>query len=122
MQDDTRNLTVAREHLKSTYEEVMRAQGWADRDTSLAALNRAVDHLNLVVRRLEQQRNRIDRADAVRAVEKAFAGAQTALQGVHSARNSPETMYGPVLEQVRLQVNTALEGVEEACRLAEVGE
>jgi hypothetical protein len=120
MQDDKRNLSVARGHLKSAYEEVMRAQGWTERDISGAALDRALDQLNLVVRRLEQQRVRLGRGEVARAVEGAFAGVTLALQGVHDVRNNSSMEHGPLLEQVRTRLAAAIEAVDEACRLADV--
>jgi hypothetical protein len=117
MQDDGRNLTVAREHLNAALEEILRAQGQAEQSMAEASVGRALDQLNLVVRRLEQQRTLAGRGDQGRAVERAFAGATTAWQRTHDTRNAGAVTQGSFLEQIRLALGEAIDAVDEAVRL-----
>ena len=116
MQRDTRNITVAQEHLRASYEEITLAQGSPERSIVLAAIDRARSHLDLVSRRLEQERAMAGRSDVGQSVEQAYSASRLAWQGVHDMLNSPDTL-GPQLDAVRqnlLQAQAALERAGEA--------
>ena len=55
MQHDTRRLTVAHDHLETAYEEVTRAIGLTERSMSEQAARRALDQLDLVLRKLQDE-------------------------------------------------------------------
>ncbi len=114
MQDDKRNATVAREHLGSALEELMVAQGNPEVSAAQAAVARAVDHLNLVVRRLETERAKTGRDAHGQAVERAYEAARQALQSCHGARNNWDGA-AHMLEPARQQLVVAQQSLDAAC-------
>ena len=115
MQKDKRNLTVAREHLRSAYEEITLAQGNPERSIAEAATRRALDHLNLVVRRLEHERSMVERNEIGRSVERGYAAAQRAWQGAHDALNDWPRNAALMLDPMRNALIEALEAIEGVC-------
>lgn len=118
MQKDTRNLTVAREHLRAAYDEVTTAQGQSERSIVEAAVRRAITHLDLVSRRLEQEREILGRGATANAVERAFAATRLAWQGLHDLLNDWPDSVARALDPVRVRLLEAAEALEEACRVA----
>jgi hypothetical protein len=114
MQNDTRRLTVARDHLRAAYEEVTRAQGQAERSMAEAAAGRALSHLDLVWKRLEHERQVSPRKGSEQAVERAYTASRSAWQGVHNVLNRWPASPAAALDPVREQVIAALEAVDEA--------
>src|SRR5688572_3701050 len=115
MHKDKRNLTVAREHLRSAYEEITLAQGNPERSIAEAAGRRALDHLNLIVRRLEHERSMVGRDEMARAVERAYAAAQRAWQGSHDALNDWPRNASLMLDPIRNHLIEALEAIDGVC-------
>jgi hypothetical protein len=114
MQKDKRNLTVAQEHLRSAYEEVTQAQGQAERSMAEAAVGRALSHLDLVSRRLEQERAQVGRNETARAVERAFAASRLAWQGVHNTLNDWPRSVPQALDPVQQNLLEAINAVDAA--------
>ena len=115
MQRDTRNLTVAREHLNNAHEEITRAQGQTERSMAEQGVRRALDHLNLVTQRLETERSHLGGTNLAPDIESAFVAARHAWQGTHNLLNDWAATGGPVLEQVRRHLRESLDALERAC-------
>jgi hypothetical protein len=114
MQTDTRNLTVSLDHLRSAYEEITTAMGQAERSISTAAAQRAVDHLGLVVRHLEGERQRDPRSETGRLVERGYAAARLAWQGTYDFLNAQPRNAAMGLDTVREDLLQALQLMEQA--------
>jgi hypothetical protein len=112
MQKDTRHLTVAREHLQSAYEEITLAQGNPERSIAEAAVARALSHLDLVTRRLEQERSMAGRGELGQEVEQAFAASRQAWQRAHDVAN--DWSRSALLEEIRQGLTGAIEAVDRA--------
>lgn len=115
MQQDTRRLTVAYDHLRSAHEEVTLAMGQSERSIAEAAVGRALNHLELVWRRLEHQRGREPRNAAGIEVERAFNASRMAWQGVHDVLNTWPRRHAQMLDQVRTDILEALDAVGRIC-------
>ena len=115
MQQDTRRLTVAYEHLRSTYDEVTLAIGQAEQSMAEAAIVRALSHLDLVWRRLEHQRQLETRSAAGVEVERAYNASRLAWQGAHDLLNDWLRHHGTKLEQLREDVLEAMDAVGRIC-------
>jgi hypothetical protein len=117
MQSDTRRITVSREHIEAACEELARAQGSPERSMAEAAVRRALDHLNLVSRRLEEERAVAGRMKHGPAVGEAFRFTQQAWHGVSAIMQdwSAHTRLG----EIRADLTRALEALDEACVVSE---
>jgi hypothetical protein len=115
MQQDKRNLTVALEHLRAAYDEITLAQGNPERSIAEAAARRALDHLNLIVRRLEHGRSTLGRDAEGQAVERSYAAAQLAWQAVHDALNDWPRNAALVLDPLRNHLIEAIETLGTVC-------
>ncbi|MFN3649654.1 MAG: hypothetical protein ACK47B_08730 [Armatimonadota bacterium] len=115
MQDDTRRLTVAREHLQQAYEEVTLAISNTEESIAQAAMGRALNHLDMVWRRLEHQRQRVSREPLLSTVERAFVASREAWQGTHDALNDWDTARRGNLDRVRNAILQATSAVDDAC-------
>lgn len=115
MQQDTRRLTVAYEHLRTAYDEVTLALGQSERSISEAAIGRALNHLDLVWRRLERERERETRSATGVEVERAYNAARMAWQGAHDVLNAWPRQPAGMLDQVRSDVLEALDAVGRIC-------
>ena len=111
MQKDTRRVTVSGEHLQAAYDEITLAMGQAEQSIAVAAVQRAIDHLNLVIRRLEEERARSDRGLAGTEVERAYTAARAAWQGAHDAVNHWPERHSPALDPVRNELIDALDSI-----------
>jgi hypothetical protein len=112
MQKDTRRLTVAQEHLKSAYDEITLAQGQAERSAAEAALGRALNHLDLVWRRLEHERAQVDGRELAAAVERGYAASRLTWQGVHDILNDWPRSHSQALDAVRMNLLEAMEALD----------
>ena len=120
MQNDTRNLAVARDHLTSALDSLRRARAQNDRAVLEGAARRALDDLHLAWRRLEEERARSERKDTKEQAEVAFGAAQTAWQHAQdliAGRQVPEGLEG-----IGREIMTALSAIETACDGAESGD
>src|SRR4051812_49169072 len=108
MQNDTRYLTVARDHLTSALEALRLARGQNERSLLGAAARRALDPLHLAWRRLEEERARVKRKDIAEQVELAFRASQAAWQQVQDLLNGKEGPQGPTLDGIGREILAAL--------------
>ena len=115
MQHDTRRLTVAHDHLERAYEEVTRAVGLTERSMSEQAARRALDQLDLVLRKLQDEAVRGNRGSAVEAVDRTLYHARHAWQSIHDALNDWEYAARRSLDAAR---NSLVAGLE-TLRVAE---
>ncbi len=115
MQKDTRNLTVAQEHLRTAMQEVTLAQGQSEQSMARASAERAMRNMDLVVRRLETERGRLARTSLETELEAAFASAQRAWQGLHDVLNDWEYASQAGLGQVRDDLAAAEQRVTSIC-------
>ena len=76
--------------------------------------------LDLVIRRLEDERGRIDDRSLAAQVEQAYTAARAAWQGVHDALNDWPRAHSQALDTVRSRLLEALE-VTDAASLAVTG-
>jgi hypothetical protein len=90
------------------------AQGQAERSMSEASAGRALNHLDLVWRRLEHERREAPRRGNERAVERAYQASRRAWQGVHNVLNDWPDAPAAALDPVRNDVIEAMEAVDEA--------
>jgi len=118
MQRDTRNLSVAREHLGTALEEITRAQGQAERSMAQASANQAMSHMDLVVRRLETERPQSAKTDIGPAVERGYNAARRGWQSLHDALNNWPDATALSLDSVRTDLQEAITALEEACGIA----
>ena len=115
MQQDTRRLTVAYEHLRTAYTEITLAQGQPERSTAEAAVARALSQLELVWRRLEHERQREGRNATGVEIERAYNASRMAWQGVHDILNKWPRQHSQALEQVRNDIIEALDCTGRIC-------
>ena len=115
MEQDTRRLTVAHEHLRTAYDEITLAQGQAERSMAEAAVNRALAQLELVWRRLEHERQREGRNAAGVEIERAYNASRMAWQGVHDVLNKWPRQHSQSLDQVRTDILEALDCTGRIC-------
>ena len=108
MQQDTRHLTVALEHLRAAYEELGMAQNLTERSMAESAARRALDHLDLSQRRLETQRQRDDRQE----LQDAFDHARWAWQDTHTLLNDWPNAVSLTLDTIRERVRESVRLVE----------
>lgn len=118
MQKDTRNLTVSEEHVRSALTEITLAQGNPEQSIARAAAERAMTHLDLVVRRLENERGRLTRTSLETEMEAAYAQAQRAWQGLHDVLNDWEYSYRSGLLTVRDDLASCEERLVRLCEAA----
>jgi hypothetical protein len=121
MQQDTRRLTVAYEHLRTAYDEVTLALGQTERSISEAAIGRALSHLDLVWRRLERERERETRSAAGVEVERGYNAARMAWQGAHDLLNAWPRQSAGSMDQVRSDVLEAMDAVGRICEPIQFG-
>jgi hypothetical protein len=114
MQQDTRRLTVARDHLQSAYEEITRAIGLSERSMAEQAARRALDHVGLVVKRLQDEQMVDFRSEAEAPSQRALSCAQHAWQCLHDALNDWEMAARSSLDHARLDAMAALDAVDAA--------
>jgi hypothetical protein len=118
MQRDTRRLTVAREHLKTAYDEITLAQGQAEQSMVEAAVGRRVRPL--VLQPSPHQVHLVQRAPEISAgVERAYAASRRAWQAIHDFRNLGMPTGRPILDTIRNEVIDALSAVDEVVQTAE---
>jgi len=115
MQQDTRRLTVAYEHLQCAYEEVMQAIGQPERSIAEAAIGRAITHLDLVWRRLEHERQKDSRTAIGVEVERAYTASRMAWQGAHDLLNRWPRQHAQALDEVRNDLLEALDTTSRIC-------
>lgn len=115
MQQDTRRLTVAYEHLRCAHDEVMQAIAQPERSVAEAALGRAVTHLDLVWRRLEREREKDTRSAVGVEVERAYTASRMAWQGAHDLLNRWPRQHAQALEEVRSDLLEALDTTSRIC-------
>jgi hypothetical protein len=115
MQQDTRRLTVAYEHLRAAYEEVTLAMGNPERSIAEAAVGRALNHLDLVWRRLDQERQRESRGAAAVELERGYNASRLAWQGAHDLLNTWPRQHSQMLDQVRNDLLEALDAIGRIC-------
>jgi hypothetical protein len=123
MQQDTRRLTVAHDHLCSAYDEITRALGLSEASMAQQATQRALSHLDLAVKRLNEEVLR-DSRRAEGAAERALGTARIAWQALHDALNDWQVAAPKALDQSRQAVLLAMDatGETEQVRLeAEAG-
>jgi hypothetical protein len=113
MQKDTRRMTVAREHLVAAVAEVQRAQGQPEQSMREQAVRRALDHMNLVMNRLTQERALSNREAHGGDIEEAFNLAESGWQHLSAMMQDPDAMTR--LETVRQNLGRAVACVEQAC-------
>lgn len=118
MQKDTRNLTVAQEHLRTALQEITMAQGQSEQSMAHAAAQRAMRNMDLVVRRLETERGRLAGTSLETGLEAAFASAQRAWQGLHDVLNDWEYAAQAGLGRVRDDLAAAEQRVTDVCEKA----
>jgi uncharacterized protein YecT (DUF1311 family) len=111
MQQDTRRLTVARDHLRAAYDEVTRAIGLTERSMAEQAAQRGRDQLDLVVRKLQDEQIRMGSSDGAEPATRALSAAQHAWQSLHDALNDWEVSAPSALSGARTSVLSALEAV-----------
>src|SRR3712207_220584 len=104
MHQDMRELTVSLDHLKQAHEEITLAMGQPERSIAEAAARRALDHLNMVNRRLEHARSLALRDEAGTAVERAYNAMRIAWQGTHDALNNWPRQAPQALDTVRMSL------------------
>jgi hypothetical protein len=110
MQDDTRNLTVADEHLKTALEEISLGAGQTEQSMIRAGAERAVRNMDLVLRRLQQEQSRSSRDAKGAAVDRAFNDSERAWQAIHDFLNTGDGS----LHAIRATLEEAREAVAEA--------
>ncbi|MGV3723762.1 MAG: hypothetical protein ACO1SX_22920 [Actinomycetota bacterium] len=115
MQQDTRRLTVAYEHLRAAYDEVTLATGQSERSIAQAAIGRALNHLDLVWRRLEHERERETRSATGIEVERGYNASRMAWQGAHDILNVWPRHHAGMLDQLRTDVLEAMDAVGRIC-------
>lgn len=115
MQQDTRRLTVAYEHLRCAYDEVTLAMGQSERSIAEAAVGRALTHLDLVWRRLEHERQKLGRTATAVEVERAYNSSRMAWQGVHDLMNRWPRQHTQLLDEVRNDILEALDSTSRIC-------
>jgi hypothetical protein len=115
MQQDTRRLTVAYEHLRCAYDEVTLAMGQSERSIAEAAVGRALTHLDLVWRRLEHERQTAGRTAASIEVERAYTSSRMAWQGVHDILNRWPRQHSQSLDEVRSDILAAMDATSRIC-------
>jgi hypothetical protein len=115
MQQDTRRLTVAFEHLQCAYEEIMQAIGQPERSIAEAAVGRALTHLDLVWRRLEHERQKDSRTAVGVEVERAYTASRMAWQGAHDLLNRWPRQHTQALDEVRSDLLEALDTTSRIC-------
>src|SRR5437868_13709448 len=108
MQNDTRNFSVARDHLNDALDVLRRARPQNERSVLDAAARQALDHLHLAWRRLEEERARVKRKDIEEQAELAFGASQAAWQHLHDMLNGKQRLDGPTLEGVSEEIVSAL--------------
>src|SRR5262245_22553968 len=117
MENDTRHLTVARDHLAEAREALRAARAANDPSLTRSAARRALAPLRLAWRRLEEERARVARKDIGTQVETAFAAARGAWQQTQDLLNSAPGPGGPTLEGIARGIMSALAAVDMACEL-----
>ena len=115
MQQDTRRLTVARDHLQAAYDEVTRSIGLSEQSMSQQAAQRGLDELGLVVGRLTDEANYSRARDAGDPAQRALSASRHAWQCLHDALNDWSVSAATALPDARRSVIQALEIVDEAC-------
>lgn len=115
MQQDTRRLTVAFEHLRCAYDEVTQAIGQTERPVAEAAVGRALTHLDLVWRRLDHERQKDSRSVIGAEVERAFNASRMAWQGTHDLINRWPRQHAQALDEVRKDIVEALDSTSRIC-------
>jgi len=115
MQQDTRRLTVAYEHLRCAHEEVVQAMGQSERSVAEAAISRAITHLDLVWRRLEHERQKDSRTPIGVEVERAYTASRMAWQGAHDLLNRWPRQHAQALDEVRNDLLEALDTTSRIC-------
>lgn len=118
MQKDTRNLTVSQEHIHTALAEITLAQGNPEKSIAQAAAQRAMAHLDLVVRRLEAERGRLARTSLEADMESLNNLAQRAWQGLHDVLNDWEYASAPGLTTVRNDLVSCEERLIRLCEAA----
>ena len=116
MQKDTRRITVSRDHLRSASDELSIAVGNPERSMAEAAARRALDHLNLVTRRLTEERAIAGKMEHGPAIDEAFRCSELAWHAVSESLNHWE--HRERLPEARQHVTNALHSLDEACELA----
>lgn len=112
MQQDTRRLTVAQDHLQVAYEEITRAIGLTERSMAEQAASRARDQLDLVVRKLQDETIRVGpRSHATGPTERALFSSRHAWQCVQDALNDWEVSSPTAMADARNSVLEAMEAV-----------
>jgi hypothetical protein len=114
MFNDTRRLTVALDHLNDAYEELTNAQGQTEQSMGEQAVGRAKNHLDLVLRRLDDEQAQIDDREIRGRVEQANAAAHRAWQSCQDALNDWDYRVRALGAAV-LDVQQARETVREVC-------
>lgn len=114
MLTDTRNLTVASDHLRAAYEEILRAEGCTERSMVESAVLRTRDHLDLVLRRLEQEATRKETDDIAEMLEQTDSAVEEAWRIAHAIGAGTREPSMDALEIIRVSLLSALALVEEA--------
>jgi hypothetical protein len=121
MQMDTRRLTVARDHLQIAYDELTGCKGQTEGSMVRAALERGIDQLNLVLRKLQEQIDQGERSPILDDVEAAYEAAHRAWQGAHNLLNDWPPSSGPAVGSLAEEARRALLRVESARVHGEAG-
>jgi len=112
MHEDLREVTVSLEHLREACGEIGRAMGQTERSAAEAAARRAVDHLNLVIRRLEHAQSLPLRDEVLEAIDHAYSSTRMAWQGTHNALNNWEHQAARRLDAAKTQLSDAIGELE----------
>lgn len=112
MLQDTRRLTVARDHLQAAYEEITRAIGLSERSMAEQAAQRARDQLDMVVKRLRDEQMAAFRSEVEAPAHRALSCAQHAWQDLHDALNDWEFAARASLDHARTDTLAAIDAVD----------
>lgn len=115
MQQDTRRLTVARDHLQAAYDEITRSIGLTEHSMAQQAAQRGLDELDLVVGRLTDEANFPRARDAGDPAQRALSACRHAWQCLHDALNDWNVSAATALPDARGSVQQALQIIDEAC-------
>ena len=116
MHQDTRRITVAREHLQNAFQELTRAQAQTENSMIRSAFERALSELDLVTRRLTEELPISAKQPFGPSVESAQRHAQHAWQAIHDGLNDWD--HRPSLDSIIRHVTQSIGAVSEAEQLA----
>jgi hypothetical protein len=112
MNQDTREITVSLDHLRQALDEISAAEGQAERSMAEGSVRRALDHLNMVNRRLEHTRSLPMSKPAAGTIEQAHNSMRSAWQLCHDALNDWPRQSAQ-LGSIRSNLEASIERLEQ---------